>query len=163
MTQPSAGSREPKADHAVLVIGVGNPDRRDDGAGVAVVRRLRGCVGPDVRLVEMPNVSRLLDGWDGADTVVIVDAMSSGARPGTVRRFDVTTTPLPARALHRGSTHGPGLAATIELARTLGRLPRRLVVIGIEGRDYRDGRGLTAKVDAAVGKVVEKMAERGVA
>ena len=139
----------------MLVIGIGHPERGDDGAGVAVVRLLGGHVGQNVRLLEMPsNVSRLLDCWDGADAVVVVDAMSSGATPGTVRRFDAAAASLPARAFRPSSTHGFGVAEVIELARTLGRLPRRLLVVGIEGACFDAGCGLSAPVENAVRDVV---------
>lgn len=133
------------------MIGVGNPDRGDDGAGIATIRRLRGRVGPAVRLIELPsNVLRVIDGWAGTDTVVLIDAMSSGDAPGTVRRFDATAGPLPAPAFRGGSTHGFGVAEAVELARSLGRLPRRLVVYGIEGARFGHERGLSAPVAAAV-------------
>ncbi len=158
MTAPRASSRKPQADHAVLVIGVGNPDRGDDGAGIAVVRRLRGREGPAFRLLEVcSNVSRLIDCWDVSDTVVLVDATSSGLRPGTVRRFDVTTAPLPARAFHGGSTHGFGVAEAVELARALGRLPRRLIVYGIEGARFGVEHGLSAPVKSAVRDVASSL------
>lgn len=157
---PGLGARSPAApvgagfsrpDPPLLVIGLGNPDRGDDGAGVAVVRLLGGHVDPAVRLIEMPsNVSRLLDCWGAFEAVVLVDATSSGAPPGTVRRFDATAAPLPARAFRCGSTHGFGVADVIELARALGRLPRRLVVYGIEGERFRAENRLSAPVAAAV-------------
>jgi len=156
--QPGAASRKPPADQAVLVIGVGNPERGDDGAGIATVRRLRGRVEPAVRLLELPsNVLRVIDGWVGADAVVLVDAMSSGAAPGTIRRFDATAGPLPAPAFSGGSTHGFGVAEAVELARSLGRLPGRLVVYGIEGARFGPERGLSAPVAAAVREVAASL------
>ena len=140
---------------SVLVIGVGNPERGDDGAGIAVVRRLRGRVERPASLIEVrSDVTRLLDCWGPSDSVVLVDAMSSGATPGTVRRFDAAAAPLPARAFRGGSTHGFGVAEVIELARTLGRLPRRLLVVGIEGACFDAGCGLSAPVEHAVRDVV---------
>lgn len=138
-----------------LVVGIGNVDRGDDAAGLAVVRRLRGRVGQHVSLVESAgDLTTLLDHWTRASTVVVVDAMSSGAAPGTVRRFDATDTPLPARGFRQVSSHRFGVPETIELARTLDRLPARLVVYGIEGDSF-DGDGtLTPAVEAAVQRVV---------
>ena len=65
----------------------------------------------------------LIEDWAGADAVIVVDAVSSGAPPGTIHRLDPLSAPIPA-ALSQGSTHAFGLAETIELARALGRLPR---------------------------------------
>ena len=55
---------------AVLIVGVGNRQRRDDGAGPCVVERLAGRVGPDVRLLsDVADPLRLLDAWTSADRV----------------------------------------------------------------------------------------------
>ena len=102
---------------APLVIGVGNPWRGDDGAGIEVARRVGGIAfeGDGTGLVEL---------WAGAEDAVVVDAAASGAAPGTVHRFDAAAGPLPARSL-RSSTHHFGVADAIELARALDRLPPR--------------------------------------
>ena len=135
---------------SILVLGIGNPDRGDDGAGVAVVRHLHGHVGRGVTLLAVSSdVTRVMDAWTSSDTVVLVDATSSGAPPGTVRRFDATADALPVRTFRGGSTHGLGVAEVVELARGLGRLPDRLIVFGIEGGRY-DGGTLTPAVERAV-------------
>jgi hydrogenase maturation protease len=135
----------------VLVIGVGNDGRGDDAAGLVVVRRLAGRVGPSVSLVEAgPDLTSLLDAWQGASAVVVVDAMTSGAAPGTLRRFDAAWVPLPARAFRATSSHAFGVAEIIELARALGRLPPRVVVYGIEVERMDAGAALTPAVEAGV-------------
>jgi hydrogenase maturation protease len=96
----------------------------------------------------------LLDVWDGADALWLVDAVSSGSVPGTVHRVDAGTEPLPA-ALFRASSHLVGLGEAVELARTLGRLPRRVVFYGIEGESFEAGDELTPAVAAAVTRVAE--------
>jgi hydrogenase maturation protease len=138
---------------SVLVVGAGNAYRRDDGAGLAVARRLEALL-TDVRvLVTNGDAVSLLDEWQGADAVIVVDATMSGARPGTVRRHEAHNGPLPA-GFSRSSTHALGIHEAIELARTLGRLPRRLLVFGIEGADFTASEGLSPEVDAAVDEVV---------
>jgi hydrogenase maturation protease len=73
-----------------------------------------------------------------------------------VHRFDATDRPLPVE-LGSASTHALGLAAAIELARELGRLPRRLVVYGIEGERFELGEGLTPAVGDAVERLVAEL------
>ena len=137
----------------LLVVGLGNTWRSDDGAGPAVARAL----GDDPRvLVHEGEPIGLLDAWEGADEVMVVDAVASGAPPGTVHRLDAAAAPLPA-AVARGSTHAFGLAETIELARTLGRLPERLTVYGIEGGCFDAGDDLSPPVRAAVDAVREEL------
>jgi hydrogenase maturation protease len=129
------------------LIGIGNPDRGDDAAGWLVA----GSVSSWVVDQRTAGSFDLLDLWDRDDEVVIVDAMRSGAAPGTVHIFDVTAEALPVGAF--ASTHAFGPAAVIELARTMDRLPQSLVVIGIEVADTSHGKDMTPEVSRAVDKV----------
>jgi hydrogenase maturation protease len=138
-----------------LVLAVGNPFRRDDGAGPAVARALEGRLPPETRVrIREGDLAAALDDWDGAGVVVAVDAARSGAPAGTLHRHDAAAGPLPA-VFARGSTHAFGLAEAVELARALGRLPRRLVVFAIEGREFGHGDGLTPEVAVAVGRAAD--------
>ena len=131
-----------------VVIGVGNALRGDDGAGLAAVARIPASPGVEV-LSHSGDGSNLLELWDGAEAVVIVDSMASGADPGTIQRFDVSAEPLPAAA-RRPAGHTFGVAEAIEAARALGRLPRRAIVIGVEGADFELGAGLSEPVCAVL-------------
>jgi hydrogenase maturation protease len=125
------------------VIGVGNPWRRDDGAGPAVARAAGG--------VSTGDPARLLELWEGARHAVIVDACASGAAPGTIHHGDAGRPARPA------STHGFGVADAIALGRSLGRLPPRLDIYAIEGADFGHGDGLTPAVSAAVAELADKL------
>ena len=139
-----------------LIVGVGNAFRRDDAAGLAAATRLHGLL-PAIRvLAREGDLASLLDDWRGADAVIVVDATSSGSEPGTIRRYDAHERPLPA-AFTRSSTHSFGIAEAVELARALGRLPARVVVFGIEGRDFTPGDALSPDVEAAVDEVVRRV------
>jgi hydrogenase maturation protease len=113
-----------------LVIGLGNPDRGDDGVGPAVARRVAQLA--PVVVVECVEPGSLMDAWEGADAVVIVDAMASGRTPGAVTVVDAVNGPLPAKGWAIGGTHALGLPMLIDLARSLDRLPPRLKVVGVE-------------------------------
>jgi hydrogenase maturation protease len=142
----------------VILIGVGNAWRGDDGAGLAVARRVRELspAGVEVREVE-GDATALVEVWSGAEGVVVVDAAQSGALPGTVRRFDARARPLPARSL-RSSTHAFGVSDAVELARALDRLPARLDVYAIEGASFTAGEGLSQAVGRAVDELAESLA-----
>ncbi len=138
-----------------LVLGVGNESRGDDAAGLLVARRLRER--SDVTVREMrPDGIELLEAWRGAESAVIVDATRSGAPAGTITRYDAAAGALPASAC-AVSTHAVGVAQAIELARALGRLPSRLVVIGIEGRRFGQGDELSPEVAGAIDGAVERV------
>ena len=108
-----------------LVLGLGNEWRGDDGAGLEVARAVRAIAPPGARIVEFEGEpSSLIDAWAGEREVVLVDAVSSGAPPGTVLRPDLLREPAPISAFPR-STHHLGVAEAVELARALDRLPGR--------------------------------------
>lgn len=135
----------------VVVIGVGNEFRRDDGAGLAVIERLRRLVPCGVELVITDGEpTRLIEAWTGAALAVVVDAVrAEPPHPGRVRRFVVDR---PASGAGRpASSHGFGLDDSVALALALDRMPGRLIVHAIEAADLSQGAGLTAPVAAAVG------------
>ena len=139
------------------LIGIGNRFRRDDAAGLEVVRRLRLAHPPGVILIEQEGEpASLIEAWSTADEALVVDGVSSGSAPGTIHRFDVTDAPLPAEVFNP-STHAMGLPEAVELARELDRLPGRLVVYGIEGEDFETGEGLSVPVQKTVEKLVMEL------
>lgn len=141
----------------VLVVGVGNAYRGDDAAGIAVARHLRAQVEPCVRVIELGGeAAGLAESWKGADSVIVVDAIQSGAPPGSIRRFDARTDRIP-REIFGRSTHDFGLAAAIELARALNELPPRLVIYAIEGEDFTPREKLSSRVEEAVESVAEEI------
>ncbi len=132
------------------MIGVGREGRGDDAAGLRVARLVRAMLWPHVRMRECEgNTTELLDAWRDEPAVLVVDAVSSGAPVGSVRRLDIGDAPLPAEFL-RDSTHALGLAEAVELGRSLGRLPPVLVVYGIEGQDFSLGSQLSYPVECSV-------------
>lgn len=135
-----------------LVIGVGNPDRGDDAVGLEAVRRISG-----VDTAEVSDCSELIDIWDGRDEVIVIDAMVSDALPGTIRRLDAISSPLPEGGFT--STHAFDLGTAISMSRVLGRLPASLVVYGIEAGDVSPGTGMTASVELAMQSVLSELGE----
>jgi hydrogenase maturation protease len=138
-------------DGSVMVIGVGNAFRGDDQTGLEVVRRLGdldGQIGITVHAHEGTPVG-LLDLWDGAEAVVLVDSMRSGVAPGSITRIDATTEAIPL-PLGSASSHAVGVAEAIELARALEILPSTVVVYGVEGASYEAGAPLTESVAAVI-------------
>jgi len=138
-----------------LVIGLGNDFRRDDGAGRVAARRVRELAGEAVRVIEESGEgAALMDAWRGAELVILIDAVHSGAAPGTIHRLDARAQPIPSNFFHY-STHAFSVAEAVELARALDQLPPRLIVHGIEGKDFTSGEGLSPEVAAAVEQVAQ--------
>lgn len=146
-----------------LVIALGSADRGDDAVGGLVARAVAARL-PTVAVVDHEDPTALLDLWAGHTPVVVVDAVRSGAPGGTLHQLEAGSAagPLSARSWAgsgRGSTHAFGLAEVVELARALGRLPERLVVVGVEAERFDHGAPLSPAVAAAVPDAVERVAE----
>lgn len=139
----------------MIVIGVGNRSRGDDGVGLRVVERIKGsvtCYQSD------GDPSELIVLFGSDPDVVVVDAMMSGSAPGTITTTEVALgSPLPSPGSLRspGSTHGFGVFEALELARILGTVPARLTVIGIEGSDFSPGSTLSPELERASARAAD--------
>ncbi len=140
-------------DRRLLVIGLGHPDRGDDGVGARVVHELADWCPPGVEVITRTgDPLALLDDWAGFDAAICVDAAAPDARPGQILRIDPRVDPLPQAPLPT-SSHALGLAETIELAQILDRAPAQLIVYAIEGQCFDPGAPLSAAVAAAAAQV----------
>jgi hydrogenase maturation protease len=143
----------------IVVIGIGNEYRSDDRVGIAVARRLRErFLTKIIVLEESGEGAALIDSWKGATWVMLLDAVHSGAAPGTIHRLDARAVPVPTGFFHY-STHAFSVAEAIELARSLDELPPHLILYGIEGGNFAAGEGLSPAVEQAVEAVVERAAD----
>jgi hydrogenase maturation protease len=148
------------AARRALVVGLGSPDRGDDAVGPTVARRVAAMRLPGIEVVEREDPTALIDLWDGRHLAVVIDAVSSNGEAGAlvIMESGVGSAPLTEDAwagTGRGGTHAFGLAAAVELSRALNRLPRRLVLVGIEAGALEHGERLSAPVSAAVQPATE--------
>lgn len=140
-----------------LIISAGNRYRGDDEAGLFVTRGLKTRSLEDVTILEAAGEgTALVEAWKNACAVILVDAVHSGAKPGTLHRFEADARPLPT-GFFTHSTHAFGVVEAIELARALDQLPRRFVVYGIEGKCFEAGVGLSAEVEEAARAATERV------
>ena len=140
----------------ILVAGIGNVFRSDDGFGCEVLRRLAADPWPDgVRLVDygirgLHLAYDLLDPWDA---LVIVDALPDRGAVGSVDVVRVG--PEDVGDGSHVDAHGMDPATVLaSLAALGGRLPTNTLVVGCQVADTGDGMGLTAPVMAAVDQAV---------
>ena len=147
----------------MLLLGVGNPMRGDDGIGPEVAARIARLGLLDVEVAEETGPLALLDHLrrtPGHQVVVVVDATPPGTEPGRVRVLEVRTDPL-TRSGRRLGSHGLGVLDAVELARSLGLLPPRLTLVGVEALSARLGTGLSIpvreRIDDAVHAVVDAL------
>jgi len=137
-----------------LILGCGNGQRGDDGAGVLAAERLRALgIAAEVCAGE---ASELMEAWNGMDDVIVIDSVVTGAPAGAVHVWDGQRPPP--FATPAGSTHGLGIAQAIQLARALDCLPSRLRVYGIEGMNFEIGSSVSPEVERGVEEVVRRIA-----
>ncbi len=150
----------------IRIIGLGNVLAGDDGVGILAARRLKARLGKQqadlvevqVEVIEAELVGlEVLDLMEGADVVMLVDAARSGHPPGTLHRLEVSDGPI-GKTLFPHSTHALNTVDVLELGRTLGTLPPRVIVFGIEAGTLRAGEALSPEVARALEEVVERLA-----
>ena len=144
-----------------LVVGIGNRSRGDDAVGPEVASRVAQLGLPGVAVAMLDEPMALVEQFATHDHVVVVDATDPRGHPGRVHVRDVSGAPLRREPPALGS-HGLGVADAVELARALGRLPKRLTLVGVEARTFRLGAPLSPRLheglDDAVAAVVTALA-----
>jgi hydrogenase maturation protease len=144
----------------LLIICCGNLYSSDDAVGMHVARKLKEMkLPPEVKVIEAgtPGLN-LLDLWEGVHKVIIVDAVSSGSRPGTIHVFDGKS--LPPRDFLPLCLHGFNVIDAIMLSASLNSLPDDLRIVGVEiltEDAYYEG--LSEQVAAAVAHACERVLE----
>lgn len=141
-----------------LVLGLGNPLLSDDGVGLRVAAELRKRLAraADVEIDEdYYGGLRLMERMVGFDRAIVVDAIRTGAPPGTIRRLRADELPTQ----HSASAHDANLSTALDFGRRVGvRLPdpERIELFGIEAADVATfNERCTDPVEAAVPRAVE--------
>lgn len=127
----------------VLIIGVGNEFRGDDGVGLLVARNLELNNIQNFQVMELPGEgTELMQVWQERERVIVIDASQSGMQPGEIVRLDAGAGPLPT-GFFSYSTHAFGLAEAVETSRNLRNLPNSLIIFAIEGQNFAQGSDLS--------------------
>jgi hydrogenase maturation protease len=152
-------------DH-ILIAGVGNIFMGDDAFGVEVARVMAGralrerTVVRDFGIRSFDLAYALLDDWSA---VILVDAVSRNAEPGTLFVIEPDLSELSETsetATFDGHSMDP--VTVLRLAQTLGEIQPKVFVVGCEPADLggEEGRmGLSPLVEAAIGEAVVMVEE----
>ena len=153
----------------VLVAGVGNLLRQDDGFGIAVAQRLaeRGDVPPHVRVVEtgIGGIGLVQELMDRYDVLLVLDAVRRDGQPGTLYLLEPEVANLDdwtadQRHTFLADLHQAEPSGALILARALGVLPPRVLVLGCEPAECDEAAiGLTEPVERAAALAVERVLE----
>jgi hydrogenase maturation protease len=141
-------------DTNTLIIGIGNKFRSDDAAGLIAASRIK-----DLRLDKTDveesagDGAGLIDTWTGRKNVILIDAVLSGSAPGTVHRLELTSRLLPTE-FFKFSTHLFSIPQAIYLSASLGTLPDKLLILGIEGKSFDPGEAISGEAESAINNIV---------
>lgn len=149
----------------VLVAGMGNDLRRDDGFGIAVVRRFMESGVPDgVRAIEagIAGLGLVQELMDGYEALIILDAADRGGQPGTVYLLEAEVPELDEfTPEHRqdflADTHYTVPSKALTLARALDVLPPHAYILGCQPLETELGMGLSEPVERGVGEALGRL------
>jgi hydrogenase maturation protease len=149
----------------LTVIGIGNPWASDDGVGPKAIEQLEAaCIAgyPDSTTQVAFITARhadigLLDVLASSERVILVDALFSGAPPGTIYCEEWQPDLLNSRGIERASSHGMGVKELLELAAALGKLPGQVQLWGIEVESTEPGNVLSPKIGSALPVLIEQL------
>lgn len=143
------------------IIGIGNTLMGDDGAGVAVLEKLKDRVG-DAEIVELATGGvNLVHELARFDRVILVDAGEFGAEPGRIAVFkpeDVQSVKTVGYSLHDWD-----IFTSIKLSREMGECPEKVILVAIQPERVDPVEGLTeavsGKLDALADAVIAELAK----
>ena len=133
-----------------MIIGIGNRFRGDDALGCILADRLQALSSSSVEVItHSGEPASLIDLWQDKTCVILVDAVSSRAKAGTIHHIDLKEQGLP-DDFRSYSTHAFGIAEAVELARVLDKLPAKIVFYGVEGKSFAANEELSPEMTAAL-------------
>jgi hydrogenase maturation protease len=136
----------------ILVLGLGNPLRGDDGVAQSILAELaREDLGCHVTLRDGGTagleIANLLEGWN---TVIVIDALDFGGQPGQVHCMALDAGQVRGYPVSSNALHSAGLMEALALAEALGTLPEHLTLVGVQPRILQYVPSLSEEVRAAV-------------
>jgi len=132
------------------VIGLGNPLRKDDGIGIALLKHL------EKKKIELPSDVKIIDGgtrgmnllhiFSKFNTVILIDAINFNEKPGIFRFFNSKD------IIHKNhldiiNSHNPDIFKIIELSKKIYNKPNKIYFFGVQPKDTSFGQSLTPEIE----------------
>ena len=151
---------------SVLILGVGNILLTDEGIGVRTVQALQQqyLMPENVELVDGGTAGmELMEIMANREHVILIDAVSTGAPPGTVVTLEEDEVPALFRS--RISPHQLGISDLLGVMTLTGELPKHFTLFGVVPYSIDTGIELTDMMEpkrkVLVSKVVSKLESMG--
>ena len=147
--------------NSIVVVGIGNISKTDEGIGVRILRELCKFTGefPSIDFVDLGSGGMgLLHTIARRTKAVIIDCAFMGKPPGTLSRF--TPEQVATQKLTAGlSLHEGDVLSIIALSRKLGEAPGEIVIFGIEPYSIDPGENLSISLEKNLGRYVSQIKE----
>ena len=142
--------------HKILILGVGNALKQDDGLGPALIGKLKAVSGK--QKAELIDAGTAPENFTGKikqiapEKLVIIDAINFGGEPGSIKTFKAKDI-----AVQSLSTHNVSLKTFVNYLKT--DLPDMVVeIIGVQPKQTGFGEGLSPEVKKGVEKLCMSLA-----
>ncbi len=144
----------------LLVLGVGNPLAGDDAIGIEIVKRLKKLKLPkEVDVIEGGTLSfQLINFFDNYDKIVVVDAVKSGKKPGSVVKIEMKDL-IESISVSVASSHDFSFFTVAKALSMIRKIPE-IVVVGIEVENlesFEPSDSVKKSLDEAVKKILEEI------
>lgn len=146
------------SEKPIKIIGLGNYLYSDEGQGIHVIEPLATIFAND-EIVEVIEGStdgiKLLDPVEKAEKLLVVDAIKAGEEPGTIIQLEGEE--IPKYFSTKLSVHQLGFHEVLMAADLRGRLPEKIIIIGIQPESLEFGTMLSETVKQNFPKLIEKV------
>ena len=144
----------------ILICGLGNTLKRDDGLGPCIITELeKRSLPDDVSLIDFGTSGfKCALGIGDYDKVVFVDAIQTGKQPGQIYKINLSRQDLlnsPSLSSFAVSLHESDLERILTTAALLNSYPREVVIIGCEPEDTNFGIGLSEKLEKSMPGIID--------
>lgn len=136
-----------------VILGVGNILREDEGVGVHIIRKLEKS---ETEIVDGGTLGiDLIPYVENVDKLIIIDALKDGGKPGTIYRLKIKDTPshISPFTSHL-SLHQIDLIDTLKIMEIQNKLPKEIIIIGIEPKKLGWGEELSGEVRGKIPEII---------
>jgi len=153
-------AQKPADTTRVAILGVGNILLKDEGVGIHVIHALQdspSLTDAGVKIIDggtSPNVLYLLD---GAERLIVIDAVEGGGEPGTIYRFRVNDIELEDKCAL--SVHEMGLLEDLEVMEHIEGKRKDAIIIGVEPKEIGLGLELSSELEQKIPQIVKVVLE----
>lgn len=150
-----------KSEKQITIIGIGNTLYSDEGVGVHLLPQLNEALKDydHVEIIEgATDGIKLLEPVEDAEYLIIVDAVNAGKQPGEL--ITLRNREIPKYYGVKMSVHQVGFQEVLFAADLRGKLPKEMVLFGIQPASLELGLELSETVKENLPQLIKEVVEQ---